>query len=124
MTNIGASLIIAFMGGAIEIYSFSNVGYLGSFVPVLIGYYLLRTDRPNLPRPFRLPEFFKYLALLLAVLYFSVWLVGGIIYSYIGGQATYYFIGVVAIFLYLPLYWYRKWEDRRAGVIPASSPTG
>lgn len=116
MTNIGASLVIAFMGGAIEIYSFSNVGYLGSFVPVLIGYYLLRNDRPNLPRPFRLPEYFKYLALALAALYFFVWLFGGIIYSYIGGQATYYFIGVIAIFLYLPLYWYRKYEDRRDGI--------
>jgi len=115
MTNIVASLAIAFMGGAIEIYSFSNVGYLGSFVPVLIGYYLLRQDRPHLMRPFRLPEFFKYIALFLAALYFFVWLVGGVIYSFIGGQAIYYFLGVCAIFMYLPLYWYRKWEDRRMG---------
>lgn len=118
MTNVGASLLIAFMGGAIEIYSFSNVGYLGSFVPVLIGYYLLRNDRPNVHRPFRLPEYFKYIALVLAALYFFVWLVGGIIYSTIGGQATYYYLGVAAIFMYLPLYWYRKWEDRRDGGIP------
>jgi amino acid transporter len=116
MTNVGASLLIAFMGGAIEIYSFSNVGYLGSFVPVLIGYYLLRKDRPNVHRPFRLPEYFKYVALALAALYFFVWLVGGVIYSYIGGQAIYYFLGIAATFMYLPLYWYRKWDDRRDGV--------
>ncbi|ORA32633.1 APC family permease [Mycobacterium aquaticum] len=116
MTNVVASMLIAFMGGAIEIYAFSNVGYLGSFVPVLIGYYLLRKDRPNLPRPFRLPEPFKYLALGLAALYFFVWLVGGIIYSNIGGQAIYYYLGVAAIFLYLPLYWYRKHEDRKSMV--------
>ena len=115
LTNVIASLLIAFMGGAIEIYSFSNVGYLGSFVPVLIGYYILRRDRPNLPRPFKLPEYFKYIALALAALYFFVWLVGGIIYSAIGGQAVYYFLGVVTIFLYLPLYWYRKREDRLRG---------
>ena len=96
-TNVGASLAIAFMGGAIEIYSFSNVGYLGSFIPVLIGYYLLRRFRPDVARPFRLPEFFKYVALALAGLYFIVWLGGGIIYSAIGGQAVYYFIGWFAI---------------------------
>lgn len=112
-TNVGASLAIAFMGGAIEIYSFSNVGYLGSFIPVLIGYYLLRRFRPDVARPFRLPEFFKYVALALAGLYFIVWLGGGIIYSAIGGQAVYYFIGWFAILLYLPLYWYRRYEDRR-----------
>ena len=115
LTNIVASLAIAFMGGAIEIYSFSNVGYLGSFVPVLIGYYLLRNDRPNVKRPFKLPEYFKYISLALAALYFFVWLVGGIIYSYIGGQAIYYFLGVIAVFAYLPLYRYRQREDRRLG---------
>ena len=115
LTNIVASLAIAFMGGAIEIYSFSNVGYLGSFVPVLIGYYLLRNDRPNVKRPFKLPEYFKYISLALAALYFFVWLVGGIIYSYIGGQAVYYVLGVIAVFAYLPLYRYRQREDRRLG---------
>ena len=121
MTNVGASMVIAFMGGAIEIYSFSNVGYLGSFVPVLIGYYLLKNDRPNLNRPFNLPDYFKYIALFLAALYFFVWLVGGLIYSYYGGQAIYYFLGLGAIFMYLPLYWYRKAEDRRLGVAPKSA---
>jgi len=124
MTNVVASLLIAFMGGAIEIYSFSNVGYLGSFVPVLIAYYLLRKDRPNVHRPFRLPEYFKYIALVLAALYFFVWLVGGLIYSYIGGQAIYYFLGVATIFMYLPLYRYRLWEDRRAGFAPALAASG
>ena len=61
--NVFASLIVVFMGGAVEIYSFSNVGYTISFVPVLIGYYLLREDKPHLRRPFKLPEFMKYIAL-------------------------------------------------------------
>lgn len=123
MTNIVASMLIAFLGGAIEIYSFANVGYLGSLIPVLIGYYLLRNDRPNLPRPFRLPEYFKYIALVLAGLYFFIWLVGGTIYSFIGGHGAYYYVGMVSIFLYLPLYWYRKWEDRcsRASPTPTIS---
>jgi amino acid transporter len=113
MTNIGVSFAIVFMGGAIEIYSFSNVGYLGSFIPVLVGYYLLRKHRPNVTRPFRLPEYFKWVALALAVLYFIVWLGGGVAYSFIGDQAIYYFIGWVVAACYLPLYWLRKREDRR-----------
>ena len=43
----------------------------GSFLPVLVGYYLLRKYRPNVTRPFRLPEFFKYVALAMAALYAS-----------------------------------------------------
>ncbi len=124
MTNVGASIVIAFMGGAIEIYSFSNVGYLGSFIPVLIGYYLLRRYYPDVQRPFSLPEYFKYVALALAALYFIVWLGGGIIYSAIGGQAIYYFLGWVAALMYLPLYWYRKREDRLAGVAKAVGAPG
>ena len=53
MTNVGASLLIAFMGGAIEIYSFSNVGYLGSFVPVLIA--LLSAAQGSAQRPSPVP---------------------------------------------------------------------
>src|SRR6516164_9708161 len=68
--NVVASLIVVLMGGAVEIYSFSNVGYTVSFLPVLIGYYLLRQDKPHLRRPFKLPEFMKYGALLLALIYF------------------------------------------------------
>jgi amino acid transporter len=128
MTNIAVSFLIVFMGGAIEIYSFSNVGYLGSFIPVLVGYYLLRKHRPNVKRPFRLPEYFKWVAVALAVLYFIVWLGGGIAYSFIGNQAIYYFLGWIVAACYLPLYWYRKRvEDKRyaaeAPEAPAAVPT-
>src|SRR5581483_5181972 len=64
--NVICSLIVVLLGGAVEIYSFSNVGYTVSFIPVLIGYFLLRQDKPDLRRPFKLPEFMKYVALLLA----------------------------------------------------------
>ena len=70
--NVVCSLIIVLLGGAVEIYSFSNVGYTVSFLPVLIGYYLLRQDKPNLRRPFKLPEFMKYVALLLAATLFRL----------------------------------------------------
>ena len=61
--NVVCSLLVVMAGGAVEIYSFSNVGYTVSFIPVLIGYFLLRQDKPHLRRPFKLPEFMKYVAL-------------------------------------------------------------
>jgi hypothetical protein len=81
--------------------------------PVLVGHYLLRRHRPNVKRRFRLPNVFKWVALALAAPYFVVWLGGGIAYSFIGDQAIYYFLGWLVAACYLPLYWYRRREDRR-----------
>jgi amino acid transporter len=113
--NVVCSILLVFTGGAVEIYSLSNVGYTASFLPVLVGYFLLRKYRPDMRRPVRLPEFFKYVALFLAALYFVIWLVGGLIYTSIPNSALnnndtriYYFIGWVILLSYLPLYWYRK----------------
>ena len=82
--NVVASLIVVLAGGAVEIYTFSNVGYTGSFLSVLVGYYLLRKYRASVRRPVRLPEFFKYVALALAGLYAFIWLYGGISFARIG----------------------------------------
>ena len=113
--NVVCSLVVILLGGAVEIYSFSNVGYTVSFLPVLIGYFLLRQDKPNVRRPFKLPEFMKYVALLLAVIYFVFWLFGGLWFSKIGNVEVYYWAGWVTLLAYLPFYWYRTLvEDRRA----------
>ena len=124
--NVLCSLLVVFAGGAVEIYSFSNVGYTFSFIPVLIGYYLLRKYKPDARRPVRLPEFFKYIALAMAAFYFVIWLYGGIYYSIIGHTLVYYLIGWGVLIAYLPLYWYRvKVEDKRdattAPTVPAPS---
>ena len=119
--NVVASLLVVLAGGAVEIYSFSNVGYTISFIPVLIGYFLLRQDKPELRRPFKLPEFMKYVALLLAVVYFVFWLFGGLWYSKLGNVEIYYWAGWVTLLAYLPLYWYRKYEDKRKPAIEANA---
>lgn len=112
--NLVASLVVVMAGGAVEIYTFSNVGYTISFVPVLIGYFLLRQDKPNAKRPYKLPEFMKYVALLLAAFYFVIWSAGGWIYSVIGNAQIYYEMGWAVLLMYLPLYWYRRHvEDKR-----------
>ena len=119
--NVVCSIIVVFMGGAVQIYTFSNVGYLFSFIPVLIGYYCLRNWRPNVRRPYRLPEWMKYLALFIALVYAIIYVWGGPVYASCtcsqAGKSTlpYYFIGIATLLSYLPLYWYRKYvEDKRA----------
>ncbi len=88
--NVVCAIIVVFMGGAVQIYTFSNVGYLFSFIPVLIGYYLLRKDRPDVRRPFKLPEFMKYVALGIALMYAIIYFWGGPVYAVVfvqrGGQ--------------------------------------
>jgi len=113
--NVVCSIALIFTGGAVEIYSLSNVGYLASFIPVLVCYYLLRVDEPDKRRPVRLPGVFKWIALVMAALYFVIWSFGGLVYTSLpnaalGGNDTrvYFFIGWLILLSYLPLYWYRK----------------
>jgi amino acid transporter len=124
--NVACSIAVVFMGGAVEIYTFSNVGYLASFIPVLIGYYLLRKHRPNVRRPFKLPEYMKYVALVIAAVYAVIYFWGGPTYASCAcnaaGRTTlpYYFIGIATLLSYLVFYAYRKLiEDKRE--VPAQS---
>ncbi len=109
--NVFCSLIVVFMGGAVQIYTFSNVGYTASFIPVLIGYFLLRQDKKDAKRPFKLPEFMKWVALAMAAFYFIIWSYGGYIYSAMGGARLYYWLGWATLFAYLPFYWYRTYIE-------------
>ena len=120
--NVVCSLILVLLGGAVEIYSFSNVGYTVSFLPVLIGYYLLRQDKPHLRRPFKLPEFMKYVALALAAIFFVFWLFGGLWYSKIGNVQIYYWLGWATLLAYLPLYWYRVYVEDKRNAAVGSNP--
>jgi amino acid transporter len=121
--NVLASLLVVFLGGAVEIYTFSNVGYTGSFLPVLVGYFLLRKYKPNARRPFRLPEFMKYVALALALFYGVVWLYGGLVYSKLGNAQIYFYLGWLVLLSYLPFYWYRtRIEDPKVAGRLAARP--
>jgi amino acid transporter len=127
--NVCCSIAVVFMGGAVEIYTFSNVGYLSSFLPVLVGYYLLRRYRPNARRPYRLPEWMKYAALGLAAFYAVIYFYGGPVYAAcscsLAGHSTlvYYFIGWGVLLAYLPLYWYRKRVEDHRYVAPEAIPS-
>jgi amino acid transporter len=127
--NVVCSIIVVFMGGAVQIYTFSNVGYLASFIPVLIGYYILRRDRPDVRRPFKLPEWMKYVALGIALLYLIIYVWGGPVYASCtcsqAGKSTlpYYFLGIATLLTYIPLYYYRKnIQDKRRPPVETRAP--
>ncbi len=116
--NVFFNILLIFAGTPLSIYVLSNVGYVGSFVPVLLGYYFLRKWRPEIHRPYKLPEWMKYAAVGLAALYFFVWAVGipaCAIKKCQPGGLKMFVIGVVVVLLYFPLYQWRMMEDRRHG---------
>jgi len=123
--NVVLNILLLFVGTPGSIYVLSNVGYVGSFVPVLLGYYFLRRWRPEIHRPYRLPEWMKYVALAVAALFFFVWAVGIPSCAIKGcqpGGGKMFLIGVVIVLAYFPLYWWRQAENRKHGTIEYKVP--
>ena len=126
--NVVLNIAVMLFGAPAVIYVFSNVGYVFSFVPVLIGYYFLRRWRPELRRPFRLPEWMKYVALAVAAYYLFTWAVGlpwcalsGCAVGGVGNVLPAYFIGILVLLAYLPIYWIRQRQDRAAHAVGGGS---
>lgn len=115
--NLTCSILVVFFGSPFEIYIFSNMGYLLSIALALIGYFLYRHTYPHLPRPVRLPEYFKHIALAIGLFFLFVWIYGGYHASDIAvaaGKRWLFFLGLGVILLYVPLHAYRRLiEDRR-----------
>jgi amino acid transporter len=114
--NLVASIIVVFLGSPLEIYIFSNMGYLLALALALIGYFLYRHQFPDLNRPIRLPSYMRYVALVIGVSFLFVWGYGGYYASDIAvapGKRWLFFLGLGTCMLYLPMHAYRRWiEDR------------
>ena len=94
-------LITAF-AGVIEILAVSNVGYVFATCCALGGFILLRRDRPDWPRPIRLPNLWVPLAGVLFLINLTFLVAGGFLYS--GG-----FLGITG-------YGY-GWDKTRTGLL-------
>jgi len=114
--NVVLNVFLMLLGAPAYVMVFSNVGYVVSFVPVLIGYYILRQYYPELNRPFKLPEFFKYIALAMAAAFAVMWVWGGPMWG-----ALYYGLGWLVLLAYFPLYLWRKITDAASN---GTKPTG
>ncbi|HYO45287.1 MAG TPA: APC family permease [Gemmatimonadota bacterium] len=94
-------LITAF-AGVLEILAVSNVGYVFATCTALSAFILLRRDRPNWPRPIRLPDYWVPIAGVLFLINLTFLIAGGFIWS--GG-----FLGIEG-------YGY-GWDKTRTGLL-------
>jgi amino acid transporter len=121
--NLFWSIVVLFFGSPFEIYIFSNMGYLLCVVLALFGYYIHRQRHPEYKRPFRLPEWMKYIALAMAIFFGFCWIYGGYYASdlVVGADKRWLFwLGIGIMLLYLPLYFYRRYEDSRDRAVQVS----
>lgn len=115
--NVVCSIAVLFFGSPLEIYVFSNMGYLLACALAFVGYWIYRTKRPEVPRPVRMQSWMAPVALIIGVVYLALWVFGGYIASdYAVGpdRRELFWIGLIVVALYFPLYWWRRAEDRSA----------
>lgn len=118
LLSLVASLLVLLVGSPLQIYVFSNMGYLFSVACALIGFGLFRWKRNDFPRPVRMPAIMGPLAMLFGIGSLFLWVVGGYYaadYAVGIGYRWLFWVGLALLALYVPLHLWRRWEDRRAG---------
>jgi len=122
--NLVCALIVALLGSPVRIYIFSNVGYLVAVTVSLFGYFVVRQYQPHLVSPFRMPGWFRWIALACGIFLAVDYFIGGWSSPQIvvaPDETHFLFIlGLVIVAIYAPLYLWRKNYDRRHG----QGPTG
>src|SRR5215469_11475176 len=124
--NVVCSMILVLLGSPLRIYIISNGGYLLSCALALAGYFVYRQLRPDVPRPFRLPTFAKWIALGIFIIWMAIYFFGGwnspkIVIGPTQGPGL-YLLGLLIVALYAPLYWWRRWQDGRLATKAARGP--
>ncbi|RNI22948.1 APC family permease [Flexivirga caeni] len=107
-------LILFLVGNTVAIVGASNFGYIISCSLISFGYVLLRRDRPNWPRPYKLPRTGIAIALLMGTIDLFLAIFGvthPALANYGGAKES--IIAVVLLFVSVPLFLYRRvWQDR------------
>jgi amino acid transporter len=94
--------LITYFTGVLQILAVSNIGYVFATCCAISGFLLLRKDRPNWPRPFRLSNVWVPIAAVLLAINTVLLVAGGFLYS--GG-----FLGITG-------YGY-GWDKTRTGLL-------
>jgi amino acid transporter len=94
--------LISYFAGVLEILAVSNIGYVFATCAALFGFVLLRRDRPQWPRPYRVKNYWVPLGVVLGSINFVLLIGGGFIWS--GG-----FLGITG-------YGY-GWDKTRTGLL-------
>ncbi len=125
--SLVCSALVLTVGSPLQIYVFSNMGYLFSAAMAMVGYGIFRARRNDMERPLRMPAFMGPLGLLLGVGLLALWLVGGYVasdYAVGAGYEWLFWVGLILLALYLPLTMWRKVEDRKMGTVEYSRAAG
>jgi amino acid transporter len=116
--NVVCSILVLLIGSPLQIYVFSNMGYLLALALAMIGYSIFRMKRPELERPVRMQNWMSPLAMVLGIGLLVIWAIGGYLspkYAVGTNQQWLWYVGLLLLVLYVPLYVWRKAEDKRAG---------
>lgn len=119
LLSLCASLLVLLVGSPLQVYVFSNMGYLFAVSFALIGFGIFRWKRDDYPRPVRMPAIMGPVALLFGIGSLGLWLVGGYYaadYAVGPGYRWLFWVGLGLLALYGPLHLWRRLEDRRDGV--------
>lgn len=113
------SVAVLCLGSPLQIYVFSNVGYLFAVAMSLVGFGVFRATRgKTLERPLKMPAIMGPLALVMGVGLMLLWMVGGYYaadYAVGEGFRWLYWIGLILLALYFPLNFLRQMQDRGSG---------
>ena len=124
--NLVCSAVVVLFGSPVRIYIFSNMGYLLSCAMALGGYFLHRQFRPELARPVKMAGWVRWAALASFAFFLAIWAYGGwnAPKLVVGPDETafLFFLGLVIIAAYVPLYLWRQAADRKAAGTVASRP--
>ncbi|UOT03268.1 APC family permease [Rhodococcus opacus] len=117
ITMVVNLLILVFIGNPVAILIASNLGYILAITLAVFGFLLLRKDRPQWPRPIRLPNYWIPVAAVVGVFNATILIVGvlnpGL--SHAGGIKE-VLLGVALLSVGVLLFGYRKLiQDRPTG---------
>ena len=115
------SIGVLCLGSPLQIYVFSNMGYLFAVAISLVGYGIFRATRNDMVRPLVMPMWMGPLGLAVGVAFLLLWAIGGYFaadYAVGTGYRWLYWIGLILLALYFPLNWWRKMEDRADNTRP------
>ncbi len=114
--SLVASLLVLLVGSPLQIYVFSNMGYLFALAVAMVGFGVFRWKRDDFPRPVKMPRIMGPFAILFGVLGLILWLVGGYYaadYAVGEGYRWLFWVGLILLVLYVPLHLWRRLEDKR-----------
>jgi amino acid transporter len=102
-------LLLFFVGNTLAILFTGNLGYIAAHFFALTGFILLRKDRPRWPRPIRLPNFWIWIAAVLAAanaLFIIVGASNGSLTGY--GSTKELWIGIGVLLFSIVLFLFRR----------------